>query len=154
MRFPFRDKIESVAPFNAIADPTASIVHEPVAYAPLLVGTLALPNGKESYYLDSDVSYLLGQREIDKSMLPLFEALGYNSVHELSDSFSHLTDDDIIGCIKSRYIQTSSEIQEWSKYIMNQLEVLDADAAKAAASSKADSAVNADSTIVESLETD
>ena len=78
----------------------------------------------------TDISIILNQQRLTKELQPLVDdILSRSSSGDLSDSFPHLSDDDIISTIKSRYLQAPCEIRDWSTYLVNELKSLEADKA-------------------------
>lgn len=79
-------------------------------------------HGKPSQCLTSDIYMLFNQERLDKmsrqSLLQYFDQLSI-SQSQLSELRSKLTDDQLISFVKSRFIQSKSELMAWSQYLMN-----------------------------------
>lgn len=91
-------------------------------------------NGIEVVTLTSDIYMLFNQQRLDRMskdrLLAYFENLSENEpkLHELR---SKLTDDQLCSFVKSRFIQSPSELMAWSQYLMSsQDEMLAAAAAE------------------------
>jgi hypothetical protein len=73
----------------------------------------------------NDVSMLFNQERLSREMGYILEDMVSRlRTSDLSDNFSHLSDDEIIDTVKSRYIQAPSELISWSKYIMANMDSL------------------------------
>lgn len=86
--------------------------------------TEELPFGdkKPCVHITSDVSTLLNQKRIDRDLAPAVnEILSNVRSSDVSDKFGHLSDEEILSCVKSRYIQAPSELIDWSEYLQSQL---------------------------------
>lgn len=77
----------------------------------------------------NDVSMLFNQERLTREMGYILEDMVSRlRTSDLSDNFSHLSDDEIIDTVKSRYIQAPSELISWSKYIMANMDSLSEEA--------------------------
>lgn len=105
--------------------PEGCVTYEPSAVDSFLTEDVYLRSGKTAVRFVSDVRFLLNQKRIERELLPVIDEIvaGARS-SELSDAFSHLSDDEIISCVKSRYIQTPSEVKDWSRYLLAEAERL------------------------------
>lgn len=84
-----------------------------------------LYNGSEScIHLGCDISIIFNQERISKELAPIVEEWFTSHSSDLSDRYKNLTDAEIISCIKSRYIQRPSEIQNWTAYLTSELDSL------------------------------
>lgn len=89
----------------------------------LLVSSVTTPNATDKsvkYY--SDVYVLLNQKRLDKMSLDIFSNyLDSISSSSQSDGLSQLrgkvSDSDLLKFVKSRYIQSRSELLAWSQYL-------------------------------------
>lgn len=92
----------------------------------LLISTVSTPNDTDrSVKYMSDVYILLNQKRLDKMSLDLFSNyLDSISSMPQSDGLSQLrgkvSDSDLLKFVKSRYIQSQSELQAWAKYLTSQ----------------------------------
>ena len=81
------------------------------------------PDGSESVTLTSDISMLFNQQRLDRctkdSLLQYFESLGRTST-ALSELRSKLTDDQLISIVKSRYLQSPSELLAYSEGLVHE----------------------------------
>lgn len=84
-----------------------------------------LYNGSEScIHLGCDISILFNQERISKELAPIVEEWFTSHSSDLSDRYKDLTDAEILSCIKSRYIQRPSEIQDWTAYLTSELDAI------------------------------
>lgn len=84
-----------------------------------------LYNGSEScIHLGCDISIMFNQERISKELAPIVEEWFSSHSSDLSDRYKNLTDAEIISCIKSRYIQRPSEIQNWTAYLTSELDAI------------------------------
>lgn len=85
-------------------------------------------DGKVVHHLTRDVGILLNQKRISGNALEtaVNHILSQVRVGSLSDQFSHLSDDALLSCIKSRYIQSPSELLSWSEYLQTQIAQMEA----------------------------
>ena len=79
-------------------------------------------NGVPSVRLTSDIYMLFNQQRLDKlsreSLLSYFESMSVNEP-KFGDLRSKLGDDQLISFVKSRFIQSQSELMAWSSYLMS-----------------------------------
>lgn len=79
-------------------------------------------NGVPSVRLTSDIYMLFNQRRLDKlsreSLLSHFESMSVNEP-KFGDLRAKLGDDQLINFVKSRFIQSPSELMAWSQYLMS-----------------------------------
>lgn len=79
-------------------------------------------NGVPSVRLTSDIYMLFNQRRLDKlsreSLLSHFESMSVNEP-KFGDLRAKLGDDQLIKFVKSRFIQSPSELMAWSQYLMS-----------------------------------
>ena len=91
-------------------------------------------NGNEVVTLTSDIYMLFNQQRLDRMskdrLLAYFENLSVND-SGMRELRSKLTDDLLCSFVKSRFIQSPSELMSWSQYLMSsQDEVIAAAAAE------------------------
>lgn len=91
-------------------------------------------NGEEVVTLTSDIYMLFNQQRLDKMtkdrLLAYFENLSVNEP-KMRELRSKLSDDQLCSFVKSRFIQSPSELMAWSQYLMSsQDEVIAAAAAE------------------------
>lgn len=75
---------------------------------------------KESIRMTSDIYMLFNQQRLDRmSRENLVEYFNNMAVRDssLASLKKRLTDDQLIGVVKSRYIQQASELLAWSRYL-------------------------------------
>lgn len=79
--------------------------------------------GNTSVSLCRDIALVLDQKKAASYGLDaaLNEMLSRVRQAPLSDSYSGLSDDDLISVIKSRYIQAPCELLQWSEWLENNL---------------------------------
>lgn len=79
-------------------------------------------NGVPSVRLTSDIYMLFNQQRLDKlsreSLLSYFESMSVNEP-KFGDLRAKLGDDQLISFVKSRFIQSQSELMAWSSYLMS-----------------------------------
>lgn len=79
-------------------------------------------NGVKSIRLTSDIYMLFNQQRLDRlsreSLLSHFESMSVNEP-KFGDLRSKLGDDQLISFVKSRFIQSPSELMAWSSYLMS-----------------------------------
>lgn len=106
-------------------------------------------NGEKSIRLTSDIYMLFNQRRLDKlTRIQLVEYFDSLSVSEpkMSELRKKMTDDQLCSFVKSRFIQTPSELMAWSQYLMSSQDAMIA-AAAVEVQPVADSAPATDSTL-------
>ena len=78
-------------------------------------------DGVKSVRLTSDICMLFNQQRLDRlsreSLLSHFESMSVNEP-KFGDLRSKLGDDQLISFVKSRFIQSPSELMAWSQYLM------------------------------------
>lgn len=84
---------------------------------------VAEPGSDESIILTSDVAMLFNQQRLDRcsneSLIQYFESMSRTS-SSLSELRSKLNDDQLISIVKSRYIQSPSELIAYSERLVNE----------------------------------
>ena len=116
-----------------------AVVRDRVPYEPLL--TVSYPDG--SYRILSDVDLIFNQERLDRMSLAALQQKLDESVNAgdigLSDIRKNIKDEDLQKFIKSRYIQSLSELRQWSHYLVTTYanEVASIRAAAQAAAAKA-----------------
>lgn len=103
-------------------------------------------NGEEVVTLTSDIYMLFNQQRLDKMtkdrLLTYFDNLSVNEPKML-ELRSKLSDDQLCSFVKSRFIQSPSELMSWSQYLMSsQDEMIAAAAAEKQAEQPAPYEVN------------
>lgn len=82
---------------------------------------LTQDNGDGSFVYVSDVSLLFNQQRLDRMSLQALQAKFDEQVNAgnigLSELRKHISDADLQKFIKSRYIQSLSELQQWTNYL-------------------------------------
>lgn len=109
-------------------------IRELLPYESLLVQD----NGDGSFVYVSDVSLLFNQQRLDRMSLQALQAKFDEQVNAgntgLSELRKRLSDSDLQKFIKSRYIQSLSELQQWTNYLArtesNLVEAIKSEAAK------------------------
>ena len=106
-------------------------------------------NGEKSIRLTSDIYMLFNQRRLDKltrtQLVEYFDSLSV-SEPKMSELRKKMTDDQLCSFVKSRFIQTPSELMAWSQYLMSSQDAMIA-AAAVEVQPVADSAPATDSTL-------
>lgn len=103
-------------------------------------------NGNEVVTLTSDIYMLFNQKRLDRMskdrLLAYFENLSVTDP-KMSELRSKLSDDQLCSFVKSRFIQSPSELMAWSQYLMSsQDEMIAAAAAEKQAEQSAPYEVN------------
>lgn len=79
-------------------------------------------NGEKSVRLTSDIYMLFNQQRLDRMtnerLLAYFEGLTVREP-KLRELRSKLTDEQLCSFVKSRFIQSPSELMAWSQYLMS-----------------------------------
>ena len=79
-------------------------------------------DGKKSIRITSDIYMLFNQQRLDKltraQCVEYFDNLSV-SEPKMSDLRKKMTDDQLCSLVKSRFIQTPSELMAWSQYLMS-----------------------------------
>lgn len=79
-------------------------------------------SGEKSVRLTSDIYMLFNQQRLDKMsrelLIDYFNNLSVNDP-QMSSIRSKLSDEQLITFVKSRFIQSRSELMAWSQYLMN-----------------------------------
>lgn len=104
-------------------------------------------NGNEVVTLTSDIYMLFNQQRLDRMskdrLLAYFENLSVTDP-KMSELRSKLSDDQLCSFVKSRFIQSPSELMAWSQYLMSsQDEMIAAAAAEEQAEQSVPYEVNA-----------
>ena len=99
---------------------------------------------RKSIRITSDIYMLFNQQRLDKltraKLVEYFDSLSV-SEPKMSDLRKQMTDDQLCSFVKSRFIQTPSELMAWSQYLMSSQDAM-ISAAAAAAVVDGDSAAN------------
>ena len=94
-------------------------------------------DGVKSVTLTSDIFMLFNQQRLDRMsrerLIAYFDQLSVRDT-QMSELRSKLTDDQLCSFVKSRYIQSRSELMAWSQYLMNSQDAVIADIAAQQAS--------------------
>lgn len=89
-------------------------------------------NGNEVVTLTSDIYMLFNQQRLDRMskdrLLAYFENLSVTDP-KMSELRSKLSDDQLCSFVKSRFIQSPSELMAWSQYLMSSQDEMIASAA-------------------------
>lgn len=79
-------------------------------------------NGEEVVTLTSDIFMLFNQQRLDRMskdrLLAYFENLSVNEP-KMRELRSKLSDEQLCSFVKSRFIQSPSELMSWSQYLMS-----------------------------------
>lgn len=89
-------------------------------------------DGVKSFTLTSDIFMLFNQQRLDRMsrerLIAYFDQLSVRDT-QMSELRSKLTDDQLCSFVKSRYIQSRSELMAWSQYLMSSQDSIIADIA-------------------------
>ncbi len=84
-------------------------------------------DGVKGVRLTSDIYMLFNQQRLDRlsreSLLSHFESMSVNEP-KFGDLRAKLGDDQLISFVKSRFIQSPSELMAWSQYLMSSSDVV------------------------------
>lgn len=75
-------------------------------------------------HLCCDIGILFNQQRLSRELAPAVADWFALNSSDLSDKYPNLTDDEILSCVKSRYVQRPSEIRQWTEYLMSELDSL------------------------------
>lgn len=91
-------------------------------------------DGVKGVFLTSDICMLFNQHRLDRlsreSLLSYFESISVNEP-KFGDLRSKLGDDQLISFVKSRFLQSPSELMAWSQYLMSSSDAVVAELAAA-----------------------
>lgn len=91
-------------------------------------------DGVKSVRLTSDIYMLFNQQRLDRlsreSLLSHFESMSVNEP-KFGDLRAKLGDDQLVSFVKSRFIQSPSELMAWSQYLMSSSDAVVAELAAA-----------------------
>lgn len=91
-------------------------------------------DGVKGVRLTSDIYMLFNQQRLDRlsreSLLSHFESMSVNEP-KFGDLRAKLGDDQLISFVKSRFIQSPSELMAWSQYLMSSSDAVVAELAAA-----------------------
>lgn len=89
-------------------------------------------DGVKSIRVTSDIYMLFNQQRLDRMsrerLIAYFDQLSVRDT-QMSELRSKLTDDQLCSFVKSRYIQSRSELMAWSQYLMSSQDAVIADIA-------------------------
>lgn len=89
-------------------------------------------DGVKSIRVTSDIFMLFNQQRLDRMsrdrLIAYFDQLSVRDT-QMSELRSKLTDDQLCSFVKSRYIQSRSELMAWSQYLMSSQDAVIADLA-------------------------
>lgn len=79
-------------------------------------------SGKKTLRVTSDIYMLFNQQRLDRMskerLISYFESLSVNEP-KMSELRSKLSDEQLCSFVKSRFIQSPSELMSWSQYLMS-----------------------------------
>lgn len=102
-----------------------AIFREKPIYEDLITTDVKQSDGTTIHYIDSDLILLFNQERLQAlGQTAMIEYL--NSIAPQSDSLAVLrkncTDDELLSMVKSRHIQSRSDLLAWSKYLDAELD--------------------------------
>lgn len=107
---------------KGLVDFSFSSFYSPTPVDEFTYETVKNPDGEDSVTLTSDITMLFNQQRLDKcsneSLLRYFDSLSV-SPSPLKELRSKLSDSELISIVKSRYIQTPSELLAYSETLLN-----------------------------------
>lgn len=108
------------------------ILREKAIYEPILEEPVEVGNKKVRFF-DNDLILLFNQQRIsslgDTALLEYINSIAPTS-DGLSDLKSKCSDKELISLVKSRHIQSRSELLRWSEYLNNCLDDVTSELAK------------------------
>lgn len=101
------------------------VFREKAIYEDLICQNVKQSDGSSVYFVDSDLILLFNQERLQSlGQTAMIEYL--NSIVPQSDSLAELrkncTDDELLSMVKSRHIQSRSDLLAWSKYLDAELD--------------------------------
>lgn len=118
-RFEIERPQVTISPCDACAV-TQVFVKSPVSQ--LYVEEHSELDGTTSVTYRNDIHLLLNQKRLDRMTLQAFtEYLNANPAPDLSNLRKNVSDAQLHQFVKSRYIQSRSELQSWASYLTNQV---------------------------------
>lgn len=82
-------------------------------------------DGSVCKHFTTDLRLILNQERISRDLLPVIDDILKNArTSDVSDKFAGLTDDQLLSCVKSRYLQAPCEIKAWTEYLTNELKAM------------------------------
>lgn len=121
-----RDVRRDVEKVSSLAVKNVSNCRVPSVIDQMLVTSSVVPHGScKSVKYVNDVYLLLNQKRLDKMSLEAFSSY-LDSISDMStSSFSELRknvgDKELLQFVKSRYIQSRSELMAWTSYLTSQI---------------------------------
>lgn len=111
-------------------------------------------NSEVAYHFSDDISLLLNQKRLENIGIDTVNHW-LNSLMPVSDSLSELrskcSDADLLSLVKSRHIQSSSELLAWSDYLNSHYDQLSSAAKEIVSARKSDdNVVESDDNVVKS----
>lgn len=102
-----------------------AIFREKAIYEDLITTDVKQSDGSTIHYIDSDLILLFNQERLQSlGQTAMIEYL--NGIAPHSDSLAELrkncTDDELLSMVKSRHIQSRSDLLAWSKYLDAELD--------------------------------
>lgn len=80
--------------------------------------TVSVSDGQEVTFLTTDISLLFNQQRLMQASPLALDRLVNNLKSARPDSLKGLTDDQLASIVKSRYIQSASDMQDYMRTIM------------------------------------
>lgn len=100
------------------------VLREKAVYEPILSEPVQVGNNK-IYFIESDLVLLFNQERLNKlgdtALLEYINSIAPQN-DGLSDLRSKCTDQELLSLVKSRHIQSRSELLRWSEYLNAQLD--------------------------------
>lgn len=101
------------------------VFREKAIYEDLICQNVKQSDGSSVYFVDSDLILLFNQERLQSlGQTAMIEYL--NSIAPQSDSLAELrkncSDEELLSMVKSRHIQSRSDLLAWSKYLDSELD--------------------------------
>lgn len=117
----FVERIDPVCPSRDFAEDSIEFLKTLVLFQPSLVSenltkTIVDGNGDEIQAISSDVEILLAMQrgcKVDEALASEILARMSKQTDSMQELFDQASDDDLLSSIKSRYIQTPAELEQY-----------------------------------------
>lgn len=124
----FVERIEPVCPSRDFAEDSVETLKTLVLFQPSLISenltkTLVDGNGVEIQAISSDIEILLAMQrgtKVDEALASEILARMSKQTDSLQELFDQASDEDLLSSIKSRYIQTPAELEQYIDYLESQ----------------------------------
>lgn len=124
----FVERIEPVCPSRNFENSTVEVLKTLVLFQPSLISenltkTLVDGNGDDIQAISSDIEILLAMQrgaKVDEALASEILSRMSKQTDSIQELFDQVSDDDLLSSIKSRYIQTPAELEQYIDYLESQ----------------------------------